>query len=238
MLRRLAPFGLLILALLTACGKGAAPTQAVPKQPSDPRSAATATIPPALPSPIPAVPVAIGTSGPGGAASNSAGVSATSGPSSYSVKSGDTLGAIASKLGVSLTALEGANPDVNPAALSIGQQLNVPAPATQAANPPAGGSATTPAAGATITTPGILGTRTPTALASARAAASAARTSVTGPQTYTVKSGDTACKIATAHQVSLQELSEANGTSISGLAALKIGQQLKIPAATGSLPGC
>lgn len=44
----------------------------------------------------------------------------------YTVESGDTLGGIARKLGVSLTALQQANPDVNPARLKVGQKLNVP----------------------------------------------------------------------------------------------------------------
>ena len=238
MLPRLAPFGLALLIAVSACGKGGAPTSPIPKQVSDPRTAATATIPSALPSPIPAVPVAVGTSGPTGASTSSASVGATSVPNSYVVKSGDTLGAIASKLGVSLSALQGANPDVQAADLHIGQELNVPAAPQAATSPSAGSTIATPAAGSTITTPGVLATRTPAATASARAVPSSAGNSVTGPQTYTVKSGDTACKIAAAHQVSLQELSEANGTSTSGLTALKIGQKLKIPAASGSPPGC
>jgi LysM repeat protein len=240
LLRRLWPIGLLILTLLTSCGKGSPAGPAVPKQPSDPRTAATATIPSALPSPIPAVVVAAATGGPAGAPSTVAGASATSGPNSYVVKSGDTLGAIAAKLGVSLADLQSANPDIQAADLHIGQQLNVPAAqaaAPQSSATPAINAAATPAPSAsTIATSGILPTRTPAAVAATPR--SAATSSITGPQTYTVKSGDTGCKIASAHQVSLQELAEANGTSISGLASLKVGQQLKIPAATGSPPGC
>ncbi|MCX7819507.1 MAG: LysM peptidoglycan-binding domain-containing protein [Kiritimatiellae bacterium] len=44
----------------------------------------------------------------------------------YTVAAGDTLGGIARKLGVSVSALQQANPDVNPARLKIGQKLNVP----------------------------------------------------------------------------------------------------------------
>ena len=45
----------------------------------------------------------------------------------YLIKSGDTLGKIASLKGVSLDALLAANPDADPRRLSIGQQINIPA---------------------------------------------------------------------------------------------------------------
>ena len=44
----------------------------------------------------------------------------------YEVKSGDDLGGIAYAYGVSLTDLLAVNPDVNPYAMSIGTQLNIP----------------------------------------------------------------------------------------------------------------
>ena len=44
----------------------------------------------------------------------------------YIVQPGDTLSAIAQQFGVSLEALEAANPDVNPAALGIGKALTIP----------------------------------------------------------------------------------------------------------------
>jgi LysM repeat protein len=45
---------------------------------------------------------------------------------SYTVEVGDTLHSIAGELGVSLVELMAANPNVDPAALSIGEQLEVP----------------------------------------------------------------------------------------------------------------
>ncbi len=44
----------------------------------------------------------------------------------YRIQSGDTLSAIASRFGVSLTELLNANPGVNPNRLQIGQQIQIP----------------------------------------------------------------------------------------------------------------
>ncbi|KAL9010611.1 MAG: hypothetical protein Q9180_009279 [Flavoplaca navasiana] len=45
---------------------------------------------------------------------------------SYTIQSGDTFWAIAQKLGVSVDALQAANPGVNPSLLQIGQTINLP----------------------------------------------------------------------------------------------------------------
>ncbi len=52
--------------------------------------------------------------------------------SAYVVVKGDTLGKIAKAHGVSLKALEAANPDVQPARLKIGEKLTLPAPSATA----------------------------------------------------------------------------------------------------------
>ncbi len=44
----------------------------------------------------------------------------------YTIKSGDTLGRIATAHGISLSALQGANPDVDERRLRIGQQIVIP----------------------------------------------------------------------------------------------------------------
>lgn len=44
----------------------------------------------------------------------------------YSVQSGDTMSGIAQRFGVSLSALMGANPTVNPRAMRIGQKIVIP----------------------------------------------------------------------------------------------------------------
>ena len=55
----------------------------------------------------------------------------------YIVVSGDTLGKIAKKNGVSLKALEAANPDVNPKHLKVKQKLVIPAGGSSVAEAPA-----------------------------------------------------------------------------------------------------
>jgi len=64
--------------------------------------------------------------------------------STYVVVKGDTLGKIAKANGISVRALESANPDVQPTRLKIGEKLNIPAGAT-------GGSATGDTSGTTDT---------------------------------------------------------------------------------------
>jgi LysM repeat protein len=98
----------------------------------------------------------------------------------YEVVSGDTLAKIAKKNGVTLKALEEANPGVNPKRLKIKQKLNIPA-ATTSANS-----------------------------ASGETAAAAGSADNGGGTSYTVKSGDTLTKIAKKNGVTLKALRAAN----------------------------
>ncbi|KAI4246326.1 MAG: hypothetical protein L6R40_001994 [Gallowayella cf. fulva] len=45
---------------------------------------------------------------------------------SYTIQSGDTFWAISQKLGISLDALQAANPGINPSTLQVGQVINLP----------------------------------------------------------------------------------------------------------------
>jgi len=47
-------------------------------------------------------------------------------PFTYTVKAGDTIGSIALKYGVSMDALQAANPEISPNSLSIGQVIKIP----------------------------------------------------------------------------------------------------------------
>jgi len=73
-----------------------------------------------------------------------------SGGETYAVKSGDTLSRIAKANGVSLKALEAANPNVDPNHIKVGQKLNIPvkaeAPAAATVNTPPAVSSPAPAA--------------------------------------------------------------------------------------------
>lgn len=104
----------------------------------------------------------------------------TTATSDYTVVKGDTLDAIHKKTGVSVKAIEQANPGVDPKRLKIGQKLHVPAanstPAAMSTNP--GGATETAPAG--------------------------------GEQTYKVKSGDTLTGIAKKFHVPIKAIQSAN----------------------------
>ena len=68
----------------------------------------------------------------------------------YVVVKGDTLGKIAKKNGVTLKALEAANPGVEPTKLKVGQKLTIPAGGTAPASD-------TGAARSTATSTGVAG---------------------------------------------------------------------------------
>jgi LysM repeat protein len=61
--------------------------------------------------------------------------SPTSGPGTYTVQSGDTMGAIAVRLGISVEALMAANPTADPNMLEIGQVLSLPLPPSDEPGP-------------------------------------------------------------------------------------------------------
>lgn len=99
----------------------------------------------------------------------------------YVIVKGDTLGKIAKDHGVTLKALEAANPNVQPTKLKIGQKLTLPA----------GGAAAPAATGMSAGTEMTSG-------------------SSGGGGTYVVKSGDTLTKIAKLHGTTVKALEAAN----------------------------
>jgi LysM repeat protein len=124
--------------------------------------------------------------------------SATGG-SVYVIAKGEILASIAKKNGVSLKALEEANPGVDPKKLQIGQKLQIPAGNTTASTTAAGSSSTT----------------------------SDATSAATGDSsTYIVKSGDVLLKIAKAHGTTVKALEALNDMKT---ASIKAGQKLKVP---------
>ncbi|MHB8576869.1 MAG: LysM peptidoglycan-binding domain-containing protein [Dehalococcoidia bacterium] len=233
----LAAVFLIGFAPFAACGSGTTKnnTASSLKELHDPKLAVTATPPDRLPTPL----VANSAAGVGAGAAGTV-------PDTYVVKAGDTLGAIASQLGVTVTELAAANQITNPASIQVGQQLKVPKIAlTPTPVSGAGPALSTPAPGSTSVSGG--GQVPPTggapsgggAIGSPAPGASAAASSAAGgpTSTYTVKAGDSACAIAIAHGVSLQELADANGMSKTAIAKLSINEPLKIPARTGH-KGC
>lgn len=100
----------------------------------------------------------------------------------YKIAKGDTLSGIAGRNGVTISAIQQANPGLDPRKLKIGQTIKVPAPTPRA---------------------------TPTATASAGSSGSSA-TTASGGGTYKVKAGDTLTRIAAKHGVTVNELRAAN----------------------------
>ncbi|HET7138961.1 MAG TPA: LysM peptidoglycan-binding domain-containing protein [Arthrobacter sp.] len=150
------------------------------------------------PAPAPAAPAAAAPSSAGG---------------SYTVKSGDTLGAIAARHNVSLSDVFSWNGLNMRSIIYPGQKIKVgageaasPAPATPAAPAPALQPASAPAA--------------PAAPAPAPAPAGA----------YTIKAGDTLSAIASRHGVKLSDLLTANQLSMTAI--IYPGNKLAIPGAS------
>jgi len=114
---------------------------------------------------------------------------AATGGSVYVIARGDLLSTIATKNGVSLKALQDANPGVDPKKLQIGHKLQIPASAAVASAdvPKAGADATATASGdATI---------------------------------YIVKSGDVLVRIAKAHNTSVNAIKALNDMKTSSIKA-------------------
>jgi len=174
--------------------------------------------------------------------------SATTGSStttSYTVRSGDTLGTIASRHGTSVAALVQLNGLKNPNLIRIGQVLKVPAGGGSGGSTvkaPSGG-ATTHVVKAGETLSGIA-SRYGISAAQIKAAngltsdriyvgqqlrlVPAAGTVPTSATTYVVKAGDTLSSIARKFGTTVRALQAANG--ISNADVVVVGRTLKIPA--------
>jgi LysM repeat protein len=132
----------------------------------------------------------------------SGGVPATAGGASdtYVVQSGDTLMAIADKLGVPVEELISLNNLTDPSHLEVDQVLKVPRRS---------GTVPTPVPG--------------------QPTGQATRAAPAGGETYDVQAGDNASDIAARFGITVQELADANDTTIDELRTLFVGQVLTIP---------
>ncbi len=104
----------------------------------------------------------------------------TTASKTYTVKSGDTLSAIAKKYKVSLKNLESANKITNPKIIQVGRVLKIPA------------------------------TSANTSITTAKVKTTTVKPSTANSKTYTVKSGDTLSAIAKKYRVSLNDLESIN----------------------------
>jgi LysM repeat protein len=168
----------------------------------------------------------------------------------YTIKDGDTLAGIASRLGIALDDLLTANPGINPGTLRAGQSIKLPQnaeapPVAAATSTPAKGSATAKAGAGTVapkaTAVPATSTEAPATATEAPAAATdtpsaPANTPVPGAtstpasvgQTYTVQDGDFPAKIAEKFGIPVEDLLAANpGINPTDL---HIGDVIVIPA--------
>jgi LysM repeat protein len=199
---------LLTLALLaTACGSGKSSFSRV-----DPGKIPTATLPANLPEPfiIEGMPTArpVAPSG-----------------DTYTVESGDSLYAIAEKLGTTVDELITLN-GLTSNDLSVGQVLRVPgrqAPVGATPTPEERQATPTPEERQATPTPGTTeapeGTETPSARPTPRE----------GQTEYVVQPGDNANDIALRFGITVEELAAANNTTVDDLRSLDVGQVLIIP---------
>lgn len=200
-----AVLSLLSLALLaTACGGGSSKSSF---SRVDPGKIPTATIPANLPEPllIEGMPTrAVQPSG-----------------DTYTVESGDSLSAIAEKLGTTVDELMALN-DLTSNDLSVGQVLRIPGGASQ------GEATPTPKSERVTPTPKATGGPESTEPPATRPTPSAGQTE------YTVQSDDNANDIALRFGVTIEELAAANNMTIDELRSLEIGQVLIIPPASST----
>ncbi len=118
-------------------------------------------------------------------------------PTIHTIAKGESFATLATKYGVSVKAIQEANPNLVPTKLQINDKVRIPP--KMAVLPKTNG--------------------TPTA---------------DGPDTYSVKSGDTLSKIATDHKTTVKELQRLNNLPTT---QIKVGQKLKLPPGTGAVPG-
>jgi len=195
-------FFLLVLALLaTACGGGGKSSYSR----VDPGKIPTATLPANLPEPLMIEGVPTRAVQPSG--------------DTYTVESGDSLYAIAERLGTTVDELISLN-DLTSNELSVGQVLRIPGGSSRDDATP------TPERGHATPTPRATERPESTETPEVRATPSGDETE------YTVQSGDNANDIALRFGVTIEELAAANGMTIDELRSLEVGQVLTIPPAS------
>jgi len=194
---------LLPVALLAfACGGSGGPATQ-----SDTAKVPTATLPANLPDPL----IVEGTPARPGSSKDT-----------YVVQSGDSLYAIADKLGTTVDELMSLN-NLDSTELAVGQALKIPqtgaAEVTPTESPASTEVASTPTPKGATETPRPT-SQTPTPSASG--------------QQYTVQSGDNANDIALRFGITVEELAAANHTTVDALRGLQVGDVLIIPPATAA----
>jgi membrane-bound lytic murein transglycosylase D len=228
----------------------AAPSDAAASAPAPtapaPAGAAPADAEGAEPAPAEPAPEPAPAAGPGPAAAPPAEAEpAPAEPGSYTVAAGDTLGAIAARLGVSAEALAAANGVDDPRRLRPGQRLSVPEPGAAPAAPlPAAEPETTwrvrpgDTLGSIAKSTGVPAERLAShnGIDDPRRLRPGQRLRIPGgraeardapERVYTVRAGDTLYSIASRHGLRVADLAAQNG--LRNRHRLSIGQRLRLP---------
>lgn len=176
--------------------------------------------------------------------------------STYTIKAGDTFTSIATSLGISVLALEAANPGVNPTTLQIGQVIKLPGQVVTTYTIQSGDTLTIIAAkfGTTVAAleaanPNVnpndlqIGAIVKIPSGSAPRAAPTPQPPTPAPptqpitptaNTYKIQSGDTFTSIAAKHGISVAALEAANpGVNPT---TLQIGQVINLPTTAAPTP--
>ncbi|MBZ2406241.1 muramidase family protein [Liquorilactobacillus hordei] len=137
---------------------------------------------------------------------SSSSTSSTSSTSTYTVKSGDSLWAVANKYGISVANLKSWN-NLSSNTIYIGQSLKVSNSASQSSNSNSSSSSST----------------------SSSSQSSSSTSSTSSASTYTVKSGDSLWAVANKYGLTVTKLKELNSLNTN---TIYIGQTLKVSSKT------
>lgn len=129
-------------------------------------------------------------------------------PVDHKIVTGDNFSTLATKYGVTVKAIQAANPGVDSRKLKIDNVIHIPAPTPKAASTPGAG----PGTGGGGVTP----------------------ESPAGDNMYVVKPGDNLGKIARMFHTSVKAIQAVNGLKTTSIQA---GKKLRIPAAADGVPG-
>jgi LysM repeat protein len=197
----------------TATATNTSPTPTTPEYAPTPAAPATTASTPApvpstgssaalttpLPAPVASTPTPAPTPMPAATPASTPGVA-----KEYVIVSGDTLAVIAKRNGVSIKALQDANPGVEPKKLQIGHKLQIPAGNAVASST----------------------TASPAPATSSNASTPDATAAAGDGSSYTVKAGDRLLKIAATHGTTVKAIQALNDMKTT---AIRAGQKIKLP---------
>jgi LysM repeat protein len=148
----------------------------------------------------------------------------TSGGTTYTIQKGDMFISLAKKYGVSVKAIEAANPGVDANHLKVGKSITIPAASATAGEPGTGSAGVTSSHSAS--------TRPSRSTASKGSAATRPSGTIKPGSTYTVKKGDTLGKIAESaygDKKAWRRIFRANRDEISDADVIPVGTVLHLP---------